>query len=102
MSFSVHKVTKSGELHFEGLVHLLRYIRYNTNWDLNYYSDMEYAPLSDVSKQDNIKTENQLTYFSDSRWQDCTYTGRSTVAYIILYQGGPINHGKHVPGTVAQ
>ena len=41
-------------------------------------------------------------YFSDSSWQDCTYTGRSTVAYIILYQGGPIDHVTHVPGPVAQ
>ena len=28
--------------------------------------------------------------------------GRSIGAYIILYQGGPINHGTHVPGPVAQ
>ena len=35
-------------------------------------------------------------------WQDCPDTGRSTGAYIILYQGGPIDHGTHVPGPVAQ
>ena len=40
--------------------------------------------------------------FSDSSWQDCPYTGRSTGAYIIFYQGGPIDHGKHVPGPFAQ
>ena len=40
--------------------------------------------------------------FSESSWQDCTYTGRSTGAYIIYYQGGPIDHGTHVPGPVAQ
>ena len=40
--------------------------------------------------------------FSDSRWQDCPDTGRSTGSYIIFYQGGPIDHGTHVPGTVAQ
>ena len=39
---------------------------------------------------------------SDSNWQDCTYTGRSTGVYIIFYQGGPIDHGTHVPGPVAQ
>ena len=27
---------------------------------------------------------------------------RSTGAYIIFYQGGPIDHGTHVPGPVAQ
>ena len=40
--------------------------------------------------------------FSDSSFQDCPDTGRSTGAYIILYQGGPIDHGTHVPGPVAQ
>ena len=40
--------------------------------------------------------------FSDSSWQDFPDTGRSTGAYIIFYQGGPIDHGTHVPGPVAQ
>ena len=40
--------------------------------------------------------------FSDSSWQDCPDTGRSTGAYIIYYQGGPIDHGTHVPGPFAQ
>ena len=40
--------------------------------------------------------------FSDSSWQDCPDTGRSTGAYIIFYQGGTIYHGTHVPGPVAQ
>ena len=29
-------------------------------------------------------------------------TGRSTGAYIIFYQGGPIDHGTPVPGPVSQ
>ena len=40
--------------------------------------------------------------FSDSSWQYCPDTGRSIEAYIIYYQGGPIDHGTHVPGPVAQ
>ena len=40
--------------------------------------------------------------FSYSGWQNCPDTGRSTGAYIIFYQGGPIDHGTHVPGPVAQ
>ena len=40
--------------------------------------------------------------FSDSSWQDCPDTGRSTGAYIIYYQGGPIDHVTHIPGPVAQ
>ena len=40
--------------------------------------------------------------FSDSSWKDYPDTGRSTGAYIIFYQGGPIEHGTHVPGPVSQ
>ena len=40
--------------------------------------------------------------FSDSAWKYCSDTGRSTGAYIIFYQGGPIDHGTYVPGPVAQ
>ena len=40
--------------------------------------------------------------FSDSSWQDCPDTGRSTGLYIIFYQGGPIGHVTHVPGPFSQ
>ena len=40
--------------------------------------------------------------FSDSIWQYCPDTVRSTGAYIIFYQGRPIDHVTHVPGPVAQ
>ena len=40
--------------------------------------------------------------FSDSSWQDCTDTGRSTGVYIILYQVGIVDHGTHVPVQDAQ
>ena len=40
--------------------------------------------------------------FSDSSWQDCPDTRRSTGAYIIFFQGRPINYGTNIPGPVAQ
>ena len=40
--------------------------------------------------------------FSDSSCKDCPDTGRSTGAYIIFYQCGPIDHGTHDPGPAAQ
>ena len=57
--------------------------------------------VSDLLINASIKTENNLMDFSDSSWQDCLDTVRSTVIYIIFYQGGPIDHVKHVPGIVA-
>ena len=63
---------------------------------------MEDALLYDLLRQSSIKTENQLMAFYDSSWKYCPDTGRSSGAYIISYQGGPIDHGKHVPLPVSQ
>ena len=106
LSFAVHKLAKFSEnpvkLHFEVLIHLLRFIRYNKTLGLNYHADINDAPVTDLLRQASIKTDNHLMDFSDSSWQDCPDTGRSTGAYIIFYQGGPIDHGTHVPGPVSQ
>ena len=91
-----------GKVHFEGLVHLLRYIRDNKTLGLKYYADLNDAPVTDLLRKANMKTKNNLMAFSDSSWQDFPDTGRSTGAYIIYYQGGLIDHGTHVPGPVAQ
>ena len=69
---------------------------------MKYYADLNDAPLPDLLRQANIKTKYHLMAFYDSSWQDCPDTGRSTGAYIILYQGGQIENGTHVPGPVAQ
>ena len=63
---------------------------------------MNYAPLTDLLRQASIKTENPLMDFSDSIWQYCPDTGISTVAQIIFYQGGEIEHNTYVPGPVSQ
>ena len=81
---------------------MLRYIRENNTLGLKYYSDMKYAPVSDLLRKSSIDTENQLMAFSDYIWKYCTDTGRSTGAYIIFYKVGPIDHGTRVPGPVAQ
>ena len=80
----------------------LRYIRENKTLGLKYYADLNDAPVTDLLRQANIKTKNHLMAFSDSSWHDCPDTGRSTGAYIIFYQVGPIDHGTHVPVPVSQ
>ena len=106
LCFSVHKLVKflsnTGKVHFEFLVHLLRYIRYNNNLGLIYYDNIEDVPLSDILIQSIINNENQLMVFSDSSWQGCQDTGRSTGSYIVFYQVGPIDHCTHVPGPFSQ
>ena len=69
---------------------------------MKYYADMKDAPLYGLMRKSNIKTKNPLMAFYDSSWQDCPGTGRITVAYVIFYQGGIIDHSKNVPEQVAQ
>ena len=106
LSFVVQKLEKfsanPGKLHYKVLVHLLRYIRDNNTLGLKYYAGMNDAPVTDPLRQASIKTENYLMDFSDSGWQDCQDTVRGTGAYIIFYQGVPIDHGTHVPGPVSR
>ena len=60
LSFAVHKLAKfsenHGKVHFEILVHLLRYIRDNKTSGLKYYADLNDAPVTDLLRQANIKT----------------------------------------------
>ena len=69
---------------------------------LKYYGYIIYAPLSNLSRKASNNTDNQLMDFSDSSWQYCPDTVRSTGACIIFYQGDPIEYGTNVPGSVAQ
>ena len=84
LSFEVYKLANfsanPGKVHFEGLVHLLRYIRDKNILGLQYYADLNDAPVTDLLRQANIKAKNHLMAFSDYSCQDCTDTGRSTGA----------------------
>ena len=55
LSFAVHKLAKfsanPGKINFEGLLHLLRYIRENKTFILKYYAYMNDAPVTDVLRQ---------------------------------------------------
>ena len=106
LRFAVHKLAmvsaNTGKVHFEGLIHLLRKIKDNKTLGLKYYADLNDSLVTDLLRQANIRTKNHLMAFSDSSWQDFPDTGRITGAYIISYRGGPIDHGTHVPGPVAQ
>ena len=69
-SAQVRKVSANpGKVHFEGLVHLLRYIGDNTTLGLKYYADINDAPVSELLRQASIKTKNQLMAFSDFSWK---------------------------------
>ena len=86
LCFALPKLVKFSsnpdKVHFEGLVHLLIYSRDIKNLGLKYNSKIDGAPIYDLLRQASIKTENQLTVFSDSIWHDCPDNVRSTGAFL--------------------
>ena len=74
----------------------------NKTLGLRYSANIDDAPVSDLMRQANTKTDNLLMDYSDYSWQDFLDTGWSTGAYIILYHVRPIYHLKHVTGPFAQ
>ena len=69
---------------------------------LKYNVDMKDTPLSDLLIQANINNENHFMIFSDSSWEYFPDTVIITGAYIIFYQGGPLDHFTHFSGPVDQ
>ena len=104
LCFAVHKLENSSsnpcKVKFEGLVHLLIYIRDNNNLGLGYYDKIEYETISDLLRQASMNTDKKLMGFSDS--QDFPDAGMSIGAYTVMYQDGPIDNLPHVPGPVYQ
>ena len=105
LAYSVPKLAKflkyPGRKHFQALIHVLRYIKSKPNLGLKYYSDFLQSPLYELLRNQEIQFKNFIISFSDSSWQDCIDTGKSTGSYIIMYQGGVIDHGSMVPTPVA-
>ena len=57
-----------------------------------------YHLVKEHTKQDPL---SPLMLFTDSSWQDCPDTGRSTGAYILSHQGGIIDAGSFFPNPIA-
>ena len=88
--------------HIAWINHLLRYISNNNNLGLVYDTKIEDAPPYDLLRQSILITEKLLYLFSDSRWQYCQDTSINTAAYIVFYQGGPIDRFTHILGQFSE
>ena len=106
MCFSIHKLeffsSNPVKLYFHVLVHFFRYIRDNKNFGLEYYAKIYDVPLSGILRQAIIDSKNQLVSLSYYICQDFLYTGIIIGSYIMIYQGGTIDHFTHVLGLVSQ
>ena len=76
--------SNNGKVHFEGLVHLLIFIRVNKNLGLKYFAKIEDSNLSELLRQTSIDTENQLMVFSDSSRQLSRYWKKYRRIYCVL------------------
>ena len=105
LTFAVTKLAKfmrkPGRNHFKGVIHVLQYLRDNIQKGLKFYRHIEDSPMYDLLKQNNVKLDHNMFGMHDSSWQDCPDTGRSTGAYIIFSQGGPVDFATFVPVPIA-
>ena len=103
--FAVNKMAKftrkPGRYHLECIVHVLRYLRDNSNYGIKYYHKKEESPLYSLLKTNNIDTSQELIMFTDSSWQDEIDTSKSTGCYMIMFQGGVVDHSSNIPDPIA-
>ena len=103
-------VNDPGTKHFAALVWLLQYLKGNNNIALIYYHDYSHSPVFKLYKMEVAETEKAkwengeiptTITFTDSSWQDCPDTGKSTCSYVILHQGGIIDYGSSLTTPIS-
>ena len=105
LQFGVRKLAKfmrlPGREHFRFMSHTLHHVRCHHLVGLTFYADVMDAPVARLLFEYNIDSSVPLIAYSDSSWQDCPDTGRSTGAYLIFMQGGIIDAASFMPDPVA-
>ncbi len=92
---------KPGRIHFEAMVHLLRYLQDHSNVGIRFYSDYINAPMTKALIAENVLITHPFFGFSDSSWNDDINYGRSTGCFITTYLGGVVDHSSNLPDPVA-
>jgi hypothetical protein len=102
--FIVCKLAKAcihpGLKDFDALFWLLGYLRKYPAYGIRFYHNTSQSPIHELLKEQNIEPK-EIIAFSDASWQDCPDTGRSTIGYLIFYQGGVVAATSSVPRPVA-
>ena len=99
-----NKLTKSasnpGFKDYKALMHCFRYLRKHTGYAIKFYADETQLPVYKICIQHNIKY-TPIVGFTDSSWNECPDTGRSTCGYEIFIQGGLVEANSTMPVLVA-
>ena len=84
------------------MLHLIGYIKNTSSKYLKFYSNFKESPVYKLLIENKIKIdEDTVVTFTDSSWNDCVDTGRSTGGNCSIMQGGPVDHSSHLPIPVA-
>lgn len=105
LQFAVRKLARfmqlPGHKHFSIVLHTLHHVRCNHLTGITFYSDVNEAPVARLLFDNAIDPTRSPVTFTDSSWQDCVDTGRSTACYHIFVQGGVVDSASHTPDPVA-
>ena len=107
LHFAISKLVKfnnlPGRVHFKVLKHLLMHLACNRlRCGVTFYSDVGRSPIYQLIKENtDASPKAPIIMFTDSSWQDCPDTGRSTGCYQIYQQGGIVEAASFVPNPVA-
>ena len=98
ITYAVNKLAKfsnnPGVIHFRAILHLIGFIKSTSSKGINFYADIVHSPIYKMLKENNIQvTKETVLTFSDSSWNDCIDTGRSTGGYMIFRQSGAVDYG---------
>ena len=96
--YAVNKLAKyssnPGIKHYRGLLHLIGYVKAHPAKGIQFYRYIKDSPTFKLLQENDIHiSENSVVVFTDSSWNDCVDTGRSTGGYNILIKGGPVDYG---------
>ena len=84
------------------MLHLIGFIKNTSGKYLKFYSNFRDSPVYKILIENKIEIdEDTVLTFTDSSWNDCIDTGRSTGGNCSIMQGGPVDHSSHLPIPVA-
>ena len=92
--------TNPGMKDFDTLMHVFGYLRRYPDYAIKFYAHIEESPSAIICKRHNIES-TEILGFSDTSWQDCPDTGKSTCGFKVFVQGGIIDAQSTMPVPVA-
>ena len=106
ITYAINKLAKyannPGIAHYRELLHLIGFIKGNSNKGIKFYQDVHKTQLYLILNDNNIKvSKGSIITLTDSPWNDCVDIGRGTGGYITMIQAGAVDCGSQLPVPVA-